>query len=377
MLTRVFPCLLCLFITVYSLLKLSGKNILRKTFNPIILFYLLYIIINTFSATLHNDSFILNWTLWKNFEILTACLWSIWLYYVFLMYGHKQIFHNLLKLVNYFFVILGVFSIYSFLQENSLTNLILYIRPSLEMPIINPIMLSLIAVFILVYSVLNLKKTRYQLLYFIFILLGITLLLIAKSRTGYFIAIFYSVFYSYYFNNFSTKIKTYILFFVTIVLASIYSQYLEFSRLGDAFSDGFGGRISKSETRFENTSWGESLIFIEQNLFFGQGNLNYQRFINSKNYSVDNSILQFLLASGIIGGTLIISYLFFILPAKIHKFFKKHKFNPSSKLVLLLILIAYFRSMTTNGFSTYGFELLFLLLSYSFIKYMNDAKKII
>jgi len=121
---------------------------------------------------------------------------------------------------------------------------------------------------------------------------------------------------------------------------------------------------------------GESLSLAGDNFIIGIGNINTKRFLQSKENSVDNFILQNLIAGGFFGGVLLSFWAFFKFPFSFWSYFKKNKEkykNFKIRFANLILLIFFVKSFTTNGASFFGFEFLFLGISYTiFDRFKNE-----
>ena len=378
--TRILPVFLSFFISCSSLFYLgtfrnSNKYFSKAVISPFTQFYLIFLIFNSLAGVFNGVS--VGWILWKNFELLTGVLWII----VFSIVYHKRIVNNLVEKVSLllfiFILSISTYEIYFLLKTHSFLNLFLNVRPELMLPRINPIKLSIFAIFITVYSVIKLKDKK--LIWWFFIFFGLFLLIVSKSRTGFLILLLYFFYEQFIFSK--------IFFIRIIIISSIFSisSFFFNSQISDlanimridnleSLSDG-SGRISSQDSS-EVSSWGESLTLIADNPAFGIGNINTKRFLSNKEKSVDNFILQNFIAGGFFGGVLLSFWAFFKFPFSFWRYFinNKEKYkNFKIRFANLILMIFFVKSLTTNGASFFGFEFLFLGISYTiFDRFKNE-----
>ena len=363
-----------LIVKFYKLLRLKSTKIFLS---PLFISYLIFIVVNLFSGNLKgvNET---GWLLWKNIEIFAGLVWFLALNYV-INYNPEMIFKRLLYIIYLCLIILTLFVIYNQLNMYSLTEILFTSRVESEFPKINPITLSIIGVFIF-FTTIYLKPFN-NIINYLIISFALFLILAAKSRTGVLIIVNF-----YLINLLIANRGRFNLFFVFLVFLVFdlnftnffSSNLLEILRLdSEAEIWRFGGRIRGYQSeRFIESSWGESIAMISENIFFGVGNINTHFQLATKLYSVDNFVLQNLIAAGVVGGSLLSTWAFIIFPLQFLTFYtrKIKKINiPFLSLIFSFLLIFWIKSFTTNGASYYGLEFLLLVIVYLyFIKYEHS-----
>lgn len=351
------------------------KHLLNAIITPFTQFYLIFLIINSLAGVIHGVS--VGWMLWKNFELLTGVLWII---FFSAIYSSNNI-NNLLERVSFllfiFLLCICTYEIYFLLKTHSFLNLLLNVRPELIMPKINPIKLSVFATFITIYSVIKFKDKK--LIWAVFVFYGFLMLLVSKSRTGFLIIVLYFFYEQLIFSKrFIIRITIIFLIFSisSVFFSSEIANFTSIMRLNDLETLSAGGGRLSAQDETNQSSWGESLSLAGDNFIIGIGNINTKRFLQSKENSVDNFILQNLIAGGFFGGVLLSFWAFFKFPFSFWSYFKKNKEkykNFKIRFANLILLIFFVKSFTTNGASFFGFEFLFLGISYTiFDRFKNE-----
>jgi len=370
--TRVLPVFISFLVSNYIVLYLSNireaQNFVLKSINtPFTKFYLLFIFINSISGVFNGIS--VNWMLWKNFEMLTGVLWFVSFHSLYFYVKFDDIVEKIGFILLLFFISICTYEVYFLLKTYSYTELLFVVRPEIELPKINPIKLSIFAAYIAIYSSLKCKRKNFIWLFLSFF--GLLLILMAKSRTGFIVVVLFFLYEQFISNN---KIVFRVLLCSSIFMVSsfIFSQYLiDFATIMrindfDVLLNG-GGRL-KSMDSGGTSSWGESLKLISNHITMGIGNINTKRFLDTKIYSVDNFILQNLIAGGLVGGGLLSFWAFFVFPLGFWRYFKKHKEKYKKnkiRLANMILIIFFVKSFSTNGASFFGIEFLFLGISYA------------
>ena len=371
--TRVYPICVSFFISNYIIFYLiTIRNaqifVLRSINTPFCIFYILFILVNSFSGIFSGIS--VDWMLWKNFELLNGVFWFISFYSLYFYIKINNILEKIGFLLIISFLSICTYEVFFLLKTYSFLDLLLVIRPEIEVPKINAIRLSILATFITIFSLLKFKGKNF--IWLFISLFGMLLIIIAKSRTGFLAIILFFFFEQYIFSNrvFLRALFLGIIFtFSYFFLNKYFIDFASIMRIDDfdSLSRG-GGRLTGMDKQAGSSSWGESLEFISNNFTIGIGNINTKRFLDAKIYSVDNFILQNFIAGGILGGGLLSFWAFLKFPFSFWRYFKINKFlykNYKVRFATLMLIIFFVKSFSTNGASFFGIEFLFLGLSYA------------
>lgn len=381
LITRVIPIILSIIFSFFTIVsfklkypRTASQSINQAVFSPLFIFYLIFIVINSLSGSINGEA--VGWLLWKNTELLAGLIWFVSFFVACSYYYKGKLLNNIFAIIFLYFLIIGAFTLFKFIEIYSILDLIFFIRPEMELPKINPLLLSVFAVYILIYSRLKLNYSKNKIIFYSTLFFGFLLLLISKSRTGVIIILLYFLYETIF------VYKRFMIYFAIIPLflllfwaffPGLISNFLLIMRLeGSEQLYSGSGRFSSGGNGFENSSWGESILLIEKNPLFGIGNINTKRFIFSKDYSVDNFFLQTFIAGGVIGASLLSIWAFIIFPFKFWKYFSnnrhKYKTNIIFQMSNLLLSIFFVRCLTTNGAAFFGFEFLFLAISFTIYK---------
>lgn len=244
-------------------------------------------------------------------------------------------------------------------------------RPEAHVPVVNPIMLGYLGAMVIIFAVI---KGFSPLTTGAFLALGISAVALSKSRTAVILLGIYFAFHFYSVAKTRLSVPVLVLAFTLLVLIiTNIPSFTDLMRLSTLFNDGLGGRLRLRETGYGESSWGESFTLFIQQPLFGYGNINFQRFLDSKSFSVDNALLQVLLAGGIIGGGLYILYSFFYVPLMVARAIGKvpSEMRLVKGLIMSLNLSFIIRSFSTNGVAYLGIEMISLMLLLSILKTLS------
>ena len=383
LITRIIPILLSIIFSCFTIIsfklkypRTASQLIIQAAFSPLFKFYLIFIVINSLSGIINGEAVV--WLLWKNTELLAGLIWFVSFFVTCSYYDKGKLLNNIFAIIFFYFLIIGAFALFKFTENDSILNLI-FIRPELEVPKINPLLLSVFAVYILIYSSLKLNYSKNKIIFYSTLFFGFLLLVISKSRTGVIIILLYFLYETIF------VYRRAMIYFAIIPLVlllfwaffpGLISDFILIMRLqGSEELYNGSGRFSSGGNGYKNSSWGESILLIEKNPLFGIGNINTKRFLFSKDYSVDNFILQTFVAGGVIGASLLSIWAFIIFPFKFWKYFSNNKYKYKTNIIRmsnLLLCIFFVRCLTTNGAAFFGFEFLFLAISFTI--YSTDKK---
>jgi len=308
------------------------------------------------------------WSAWKCFEMVVVLYMGISI--ALQCREQPGFFFKVVELVNILSLILCLWILYlRFVVQGYSIEQLIFLRLNTEVPKMNAINLSVISAFGLFYNCIKIRRTTFFRLLIIVVFLLI--FIASKSRTGLVVILVYILFWSVLHLRSSWKIGS-ILLGLGIGSLVVNQQVLEVLRISDRQEVlTLGGRLSSNVN--ETGAWPETLRFVERNMFIGLGNINLSRFLDEKRFAVDNFFLQSILASGLFGSIIYFAVLFYLAFWWCRIVFsgalRSNGKGPLIKIVSILFIIAFTRSLTTNDLAFHGFGfLLFVLL---FTIYIN------
>jgi O-antigen ligase len=307
---RAIPLLLSAIISIIAAPK-PRIRLIGHLFSPPFVFFLWYIGIGLLSGVLSGISPL--YSLWKGIELTVVIIWAVVIASWLEAPGSKRLLRLCFIAIFWSIVAVNIWTLYSNygFPQNWFVDFL--VRPRLEgdFPIINPLQLGTMAAYVITMS-LVLGRRNKRFLYFLIALPAVSILIHTQARSaavGLLFAVFLLLFSRRRLNPLNSVIIVVLLlmFFTFSMSNEAFGAYF-FRAQSSVWLDTqdidiprlFSGRI--------DMSWADSLEMFSSSPVIGYGLINLSRFFKEQIFGVDNTYLQLLLASGVLGAIPLIYY---------------------------------------------------------------------
>ena len=284
----------------------------------------------------------------------------------------------LILLINLYFVIVSIYEFYTNKLPFYYLKIFQLNTTIFDSPTIRSTGLARINLVLFIFALIYLEKIKNN--YFtLLVIVNLLLIILLQSRLNIYSFYFFLIFYLLFFKNFKTKerIKFFIIFSV-IPLLIYHSIKFDKSESTEGIKTNIENNIifnSEKHKTLHNFSTGRSVIWKDllnkpktlKQIAFGFGTQADRILTTPSFFSASNAYVYIFICSGILGVTVIISFICYILVRIIKLIFVNKIFSKNGNIFLkfsiLIFIYLLFRSLVESSFSIYSIDYLFFVLS--------------
>ena len=290
----------------------------------------------------------------------------------------------LILLINLYFVIVSIYEFYTNKLPFYYLKIFQLNTTIFDSPTIRSTGLARINLVLFIFALIYLEKIKNN--YFtLLVIVNLLLIILLQSRLNIYSFYFFLIFYLLFFKNFKTKerIKFFIIFSCVPLL--IYHS-IKFDKSESTLELNLNEEIKiniennvifnkEKHKTFQNFSTGRSVIWKDllnkpktlRQIAFGFGTQADRILTTPSFFSASNAYVYIFICSGILGVTVIISFICYILVRIIKLIFVNKIFSKNGNIFLkfsiLIFIYLLFRSLVESSFSIYSIDYLFFVLS--------------